>query len=173
MKVRTQTAQERDTPRLRRWHQRPEECGLRLEPVLDAPPTSKTVKSRQAWIYAQSGLLNEILGICGAPVTQKLPSARVDIVDTSWRLISSNLCVCNAVRRIRLTGPGCHDFLNLRGGCFPTFPSECGKFSSGWSRSNTRGGTDDRKFSLPRESRRLRFESRGFVFSLSTESPTA
>jgi hypothetical protein len=96
---------------------------LRLEPVLDAPPTSKTVKSRQAWIYAQSGLLNEILGICGAPVTQKLPSARVDIVDTSWRLISSNLCVCNAVRRIRLTGPGCHDFLNLRGGCQPSLRS--------------------------------------------------
>ena len=59
-------------------------------------------------------------------------------------------------------------------GCFP-IPSlqSIASFPVGWSRSNSRGGTDDWKFSLLRESRRIRFESRGFVSSLLTESPPA
>lgn len=43
---------------------------------------------------------------CDADVTQnRAITAKVDIIDTSQRLISSNLSVCNVVRRIRLTGP--------------------------------------------------------------------
>ena len=36
-----QPAQEREPPRLRRWHQVPEECRLHLEPVLDVPPACR------------------------------------------------------------------------------------------------------------------------------------
>jgi len=57
-------------------------------------------------------------GYVTPPVTPVLRKtchhARVDIIDTSGRLISNNVPVCNAARRIRLTGPAANNFRRVR-----------------------------------------------------------